>query len=149
MRRVLAQFESESSGGWGFGAAGMVALRRRIKPLTADRLRVPSSAAIFARVRPAARPRRTASISAGFQGGGDRGRRHYSSWGESASRAALGNELQIRVNIEGRARRQLHHREPIHARIHLVLREKGPRGPLHSLSSSFLAPTFPASSRTR
>src|SRR5260370_20350652 len=75
--------------------------------------------------------------------------------------AALGNELQIGVSIEGRLRRQLHRREPIHARIHLLVRdeqhkkgkgaeksEKGPRGPLHRLSSSFCS-TFPVHRRGR
>jgi len=38
--------------------------------------------------------------------------------------AALGNELQMGVSIEGKPRRQLHRREPIHARIHLLVRDE-------------------------
>src|SRR5712675_42035 len=66
---------------------------------------------------------------------------------------ALGNEFQIGVRLERRP--QLHLREPIHTRIHLVVRddqhrkgkcahkrEKGPRGPFHSLSSSLLLNRF-------
>jgi hypothetical protein len=65
--------------------------------------------------------------------------------------AALRNELQIGVSLKSRLRRELHPGEPIHTRIHLMVRdeqhqkgerpkksEKGPRGPFHSLSSSSL-----------
>jgi hypothetical protein len=64
---------------------------------------------------------------------------------------ALGNEFQLGVRIESRLRRQLYLREPIHTRIHSVVRddqhqkgkcahkrEKCPRGPFNSLSSSLL-----------
>jgi len=62
--------------------------------------------------------------------------------------AALRNQLQIWVSIKSRVGRELHPRESIYARIHLLVRyeqhqkgkrpEKGPRGPLHSLRSSLL-----------
>jgi len=42
---------------------------------------------------------------------------------------AFGNEFQIGVRIENRLRGQLHLREPIHTRIHLVVRDEKASAP--------------------